>query len=83
MIIIIVQGGNGSFQKILLASVIVLEADKCMVITEQLFQFFRGAADTAVRIFAVLGIATVTGMKNHDIQLLTSFFPNENCVIFL
>jgi len=54
-----------------------------VVKTEQLFQFFRGAADTAVRIFAVLGIATVTGMKNHDIQLLTSFFPNENCVIFL
>lgn len=83
MIIVIVQGGNGSFQKIIFASVIVLEADKCVVITEQLFQFIRGTADTAVRVFAVLGIATVTGMKNYDIQLLTSFCSNENCVIFL
>ena len=83
MVIIIVQGGNRSFQKILLASVIVLEADKCVVITEQLFQFIRGAADTAVWVFAVLCIATVTGMKNYNIQLLTSFCLNKNCVIYL
>lgn len=83
MIIIIVQGGNRSFQKILFASVIVLEADKCVVITEQFFQFFRGTADTTVRVFAVLGIATITGMKNRDIQVLTSFCLNENCLIFL
>ena len=77
MIIVIVQGSNGGFQKILFAAVIVPEADKCVVITEQFFQFFRGTADTAVRVFAVLSIATVTGMKNHDIQLLTSFCLND------
>jgi hypothetical protein len=48
MVIIIVQGGNGSFQEIFLAAVIVFEPDKSVVITEQLFQFLRSTAGAAV-----------------------------------
>jgi hypothetical protein len=34
MVIIVVQGGHGSFQEVFLASVIVFEPDKGVIITE-------------------------------------------------
>ena len=48
MVIIVIQGGDGSFQEILLAAVIVFEPDKRVVVTEQLFQFVRSAASAVV-----------------------------------
>jgi hypothetical protein len=48
MVIIVIQGGNSSLQKVAFAAVIVPEPDKGVVITEQPFQFVRSAAGTAV-----------------------------------
>ena len=48
MVIIIVQGGNGSFQDVFLAAVVIFEPDKSVVITEQLFQFVRSATSAVV-----------------------------------
>jgi hypothetical protein len=48
MVIIVVQGGDGSFQEVFLATVIVFEPDKGVVVTEQLFQFVRSAASATV-----------------------------------
>ena len=83
MVIIVVQGGDTSFQEVFLAAVVVFEPDKSVIITEQLFQFVRSAASVVVRIPAILGISTFTGMKNYDFQLLASFRSNVKGIIFL
>jgi hypothetical protein len=64
MVIIVVQGGDGSFQDVFLAAVIVFEPDKSVVVTEQLFQLVRSATGAVVRVFAVLRISVITGVIN-------------------
>ena len=66
MVVIIVQGGDGSFQEVFLAAVIVFEANQGVIVPKQLLQLILCTAGANMGIGAVLGIAAAIGMVNRQ-----------------
>ena len=77
MVVVDIPSRHRYLLKVIDAAVTILEPDKGMIIAEQRLQFLWCAADSAVWVSAIFGIAALPGMVNCQhkrVCLLVHFF---------